>query len=82
VSGVVAWLHTHTGLIYLILLAAGAVGAFLATRLNASIREAGSVFGYLRQNLRSAREAQCLLACLVVFQLSVIVMVISRFAAV
>ena len=78
----VAWLHTHTGLIYLILLAAGAVGAFLATRLNASILEVGSVFTYLRQNLRSAREAQCLLACLVVFQLSVIVMVISRFAAV
>ncbi len=78
----VAWLHTHTGLIYLILLAAGAAGAFLATRLNASIREAGSVFTYLRQNLRSAREAQCLLACLVVCQVAVIALSIARLASV
>ncbi|MFV0664589.1 MAG: hypothetical protein ACK5NS_13095 [Denitromonas sp.] len=75
-----AWLQAHTGFIYLMLLVAGATGAFLATRLNVSIREAGSVFAYLRQNLGSAREAQALFACLIVFQVAVIALSIARFA--
>ncbi|TVT78433.1 MAG: hypothetical protein FHP92_00825 [Denitromonas halophila] len=59
---------------------AGATGAFLVFRLNVSIREVGSVFAYLRKNLGSAREAQALFACLIVFQVAVIALSIARFA--
>ena len=77
-----AWLQAHTGSIYLMLLVAGATGAVLAIRLNASMREAGGVFAYLRKNLGSAREAQALFACLTVFQVAVIALLIARFAQV
>lgn len=60
------------------MLAAGAAAATLAIRLNAAIREAGSLFAYLRKNLIRGRKAQCLFACLVVFQLCVIAISVAR----
>ena len=73
-----AWLYAHTGSLYLVVLVAAAVAGTLAVRQNAAMREAGSLFAYLRNELAHSRQAQCLFVCLVVFQLGVIALSVAR----